>query len=197
MKNATRNCIQAPHATAPNTLPNHISPLNQPYSSHTCRRSSSSIPHHRTNIVPPPTALTQNAATCAPKASPRARLQQQPQLTVTPQLAYAASSSVCTGLLSAVVHACAQNDDDMMACKGVGGGGGGDATAGRKEREVKRGRMEGGGVRGQMKWRRRRRRRRRGRAAPLSAVAQMAAESPCFRCCSVSNAFRLDFFHHW
>jgi len=30
------------------------------------------------------------------------------------------SSSACNGLLSAVVHACAQNEDDMMACKGVG-----------------------------------------------------------------------------
>ena len=46
----------------------------------------------------------------------------------------------------AVVHACAQNEDDMMACKGVGGGGGG---CKRNEREAKSDReevaREGGG----------------------------------------------------
>ena len=48
----------------------------------------------------------------------------------------------------AVVHAWDQNEDDMMACKGVGGGGRGFASAESKEREVKRGRKEDGGVRG-------------------------------------------------
>ena len=121
MKVATRNCIQNAHVTAPNTLPTHISPLNQPYSCHTRGRSSSSILHHRQNIVPPPTALTQNAATCARKRH-HAHQQPQPQLTVTPQLAYAASFSTCTDLPVAVVHASDQNWDDMMACNRGGGG---------------------------------------------------------------------------
>ena len=99
--------------TAPNTLPTHISPLNQPYSTHTRGRSSSSILHHRKNMVPPPTALTQNAAICARKRH-HAHQQPQPQLTVTPQLAYAVSSSVCSGLLVAVVHAWDQYDRDML-----------------------------------------------------------------------------------
>ena len=73
-------------------------------------------------MVPPPTALTQNAAICARKRH-HAHQQPQPQLTVTPQLAYAVSSSVCCDLPIAVVHAWDQNADDMMACNGVGGGG--------------------------------------------------------------------------
>ena len=113
MKLATRTCIQNAHVAAPNTLPRHISPLNQPYSTHTRGRSSSSILHHRKNIVPPPTALTQNAAICARKRH-HAHQQQQPQLTVTPQLAYAVSSCVCSDMLVAVVHAWAQYDRDML-----------------------------------------------------------------------------------
>ena len=67
-------------------------------------------------MVPPPTALTQNAAICTRKRYHVVEHQQpQPQLTVTPQLAYAVSSSVCSGLLVAVAHASAQNLDDMMA----------------------------------------------------------------------------------
>ena len=65
-------------------------------------------------MVPHPTALTQNAAICARKCH-HAHQQRQPQLTVTPQLAYAVLSSVCGDLLIAVVHASAQNLDDMMA----------------------------------------------------------------------------------
>ncbi len=114
VKFATRVCIENAHVTAPNTLPTHISPLNQPYSTHTRARSSCSILHHRKNMVPPPTALTQNAAICARKRH-HAHQQRQPQLTVTPQLAYAISISVCCDLPSAVVHASAQNLDDMMA----------------------------------------------------------------------------------
>jgi hypothetical protein len=90
--------------TAPNTLPTHISPLNQPYSSHTHGRRSSFILHHRKNMVPPPTALTQNAAICTRKRH-HAHQQQQPQLTVTPQLAYVVSSSVCSGMFNAAAHA--------------------------------------------------------------------------------------------
>ena len=123
VKAATRVCIQNAHVTAPNTLPTHISPLNQPYSSHTRGRSSSSIRRHRQNIVPPPTALTQNAAICGRKCH-HAQQQRQPQLTVTPQLAYAASSCACSGLLNAVLHACAQNDSDMIVWATEGGGGG-------------------------------------------------------------------------
>ena len=114
VKIATRACIQNAHVTAPNTLPTHISPLNQPYSSHTRGRSSSSILHHRKNIVPPPTALTQNAAICARKRHHHAHQQPQPQLTVTPQLACATSSCVCSGLLAEVLHAWAQYDRDML-----------------------------------------------------------------------------------
>ncbi len=126
MKNATRYCVQNAHVTAPNTLPTHISPLNQPYSTHTCGRCSSSILQHRQNMVPPPTALTQNATICARKRQ-YVHQQPQPQLTVTPQLAYAVSSSVCCDLFNAVVHAWDQNADDMMACNRgmeVGRGGG-------------------------------------------------------------------------
>ena len=65
-------------------------------------------------MVPPPTALTQNAAICARKRH-QAHQQRQPQLTVTPQLAYEVSFSTCTDLPVAVVHASAQNLDDMMA----------------------------------------------------------------------------------
>ena len=146
MNVATRVCIQNAHVTAPNTLPTHISPLNQPYSTHTRRRSSSSILHHRQNMVPPPTALTQNAAICARKRH-HAHQQQQPQLTVTPQLAYAVSSSVCGDLFTAVAHASAQKEDDMMACKGSGGGGGGGGCK-RNEGELKNDRQEDGWVTG-------------------------------------------------
>ena len=73
-------------------------------------------------MVPPPTALTQNAAICTRKRQ-YAHQQQQPQLTVTPQLAYAVSSSVCCDLLVAVAHASAQNLDDMMAKPLATGGG--------------------------------------------------------------------------
>ena len=118
VNNATRVCIQNAHVTAPNTLPTHISPLNQPYSSQTRRRSSSSIRHHRQNIVPLPTALTQNAAICARTRHHHAHQQPQPQLTVTPQLACAVSSSVCSGLLVAVRQASAQKEEDMMSCNG-------------------------------------------------------------------------------
>ncbi len=86
----------------PQMLPTHISPLNQPYSSHTRGRSPSPNLLHRQNMVPPPTALKQNAAICARKRQ-HAHQQQQPKLTVTPQLAYEVSSSVCSGLLNAVV----------------------------------------------------------------------------------------------
>ena len=121
VNNSTRTCIQNAHVTAPNTLPTHISPLNQPYSTHTRRRCSSFIRRHRQNMVPPPTALTQNAAICARKRH-HAHQQPQPQLTVTPQLAYAVSSSVCCDLPIAVVHAWDQNADDMMALQQGGGG---------------------------------------------------------------------------
>jgi hypothetical protein len=73
-------------------------------------------------MVPPATALTQNAAICARKRH-HAHQQRQPKLTVTPQLAYAVSSSVCSGLFNAVAHASAQNLDDMMACNSGGGWG--------------------------------------------------------------------------
>jgi hypothetical protein len=65
-------------------------------------------------MVPPPTALTQNAAICARKRH-HAHQQPQPHLTVTPQLAYAVSFSICNDLLAAVAHVSAQNLDDMMA----------------------------------------------------------------------------------
>ena len=74
-------------------------------------------------MVPPPTALKQNAAIYARKRQ-QAHQRQQPKLTVTPQLAYEVSSSVCSGLLNAVVHAWDQNADDMISCKGVEGWGG-------------------------------------------------------------------------
>ncbi len=64
-------------------------------------------------MVPPLTALTQNAAICARKRH-HAHQQPQPQLTVTPQLAYAVSFSVCSGLLIKVLHAWAQDDRDML-----------------------------------------------------------------------------------
>ena len=46
----------------------------------------------------------------------------------------------------AVMHACAQNEDDMMACKGVRGRGGG---CKRNEGESKSDREKGGWVRGE------------------------------------------------
>ena len=64
-------------------------------------------------MVPPPTALKQNAAICARKGH-HAHQQSQPQLTVTPQLAYAVTSCVCSGLLAEVLHAWAQDDRDML-----------------------------------------------------------------------------------
>ena len=61
---------------------------------HTPRRPSPSIRHHRKNMVPLAKALPQNAAICAPKASPATCNARQKrtqaaaaQLTVTPQLA--------------------------------------------------------------------------------------------------------------
>jgi hypothetical protein len=89
---------------------------------------------YRENMVPPPTALKQNAAIYAHKRQ-QAHQRQQPKLTVTPQLAYDVSSSVCTGLLNAVVHAWDQNADDMISCKGVEGCGD-SKGAGCKIREV-------------------------------------------------------------
>ena len=104
-------------------------------------------------MVPPPTALTQNAAICARKRH-HAHQQRQPLLTVTPQLAYAVSSSVCCDLPSAVVHAWDQKEDDMMACNRggeVGGGrrfegkGGAGAAGGEKAAFCRHGLSEGGG----------------------------------------------------
>ena len=109
--------MNAPHVNAPNTLPTHISPVNQPYRTQTRCRSSSSILHQRQNMVPPAIALTQNAAICEHKCQ-HARRQQQsivPMiLAVTPQLAYALSSCDCSGWLSDVLHAWAQNCRDMV-----------------------------------------------------------------------------------
>ena len=114
VNSATRVCIQNAHVTTPNTLPGHISPLNQPWSSHTRYRYSSCIFRQRQNMVPPPTAPTQNAAICARR---RYHAHQTPHCDIaTPQLAYVMSSRVCSDLLNAVVHASAHNVDDIMAC---------------------------------------------------------------------------------
>ncbi len=70
-------CILAAAATAPKQLPQNMSTVNQPYSSHTRFLSSSSSLHHRKNIVPPAATLAQNPAICTRN---RQRRQQQPRM---------------------------------------------------------------------------------------------------------------------
>ena len=88
-------------------------------------------------MVPPATALAKNAATCAAARHTQVdTAERQPaaqttsgaaaagaDLTVTPQLAYAAVTSACTGLLRAVLHASDQKEPEDMRLQGLGVGG--------------------------------------------------------------------------
>ena len=87
-------------------------------------------------MVPPARALAQYAATCAaarhtqvdtaerqPAAKTRSGAAAGAHLTVTPQLAYAAVTSACTGLLRAVLHASDQKEPEDMRLQGLGVGG--------------------------------------------------------------------------
>ncbi len=131
MKKFARPFILAAQVTAPKQLPHTMSPQNHPYSGHTRRRPSSSILHHRYSILPPATAHTQYAAICAATRYTQTRQPatqtcagQAPsgssggRLTVTPQLAYKALSTVGRGLALAFLQASDQKVSEDMRMQG-------------------------------------------------------------------------------